>query len=72
MRLYLGYSLLLMGTMIGTGYFISYIIEEGVKCYSSVDINWIILGILYGLALVLGLICWIYVVCFWGRNFDLF
>lgn len=26
-RLYLGYSLLLMGNMIGTGYFMSYIIE---------------------------------------------
>ena len=72
MRLYLGYSLLLMGILIGTAYFMSYIIEEGVQCFSSVDTNWIILGGLYGFAFILGLVCWIYVVCFWIRNFEMF
>ena len=53
----------IMGLIIGTGFFASYIVEEGIKCLASIDLYWIIIGGLYALALVLLLICWIYLIC---------
>ena len=53
----------MLGVMVGTGYYLSYIVEEGIKCLSSIQTDWLVLGGLYGLALVCLAICWVYLVC---------
>lgn len=62
-RLYLGYSLALLGTMVGFGYFLTYLVEEGINCLSYIYHDWVVFIVLLGLALLLLLICWIYLFC---------
>jgi hypothetical protein len=54
----------MLGAMVGTGYYTSYLIEYGIKCLGSIVTDWLLLAILFGVSLVLLLICWIYLVFF--------
>lgn len=47
--------------MIGTGYYLTYIVEYGVRCLEYVLSDWIILFIFIGLTFICLLVCWIYI-----------
>lgn len=53
-----------MGVMVGFGYFMSYLIEEGVKCLDSLYSDWVAIVVLQGIALAMLSICWGYLLLF--------
>ncbi len=68
----MGYSVALLGQMIGVGYYVSYIVEMGINCLGSVNMDWVVLLVLLILALVLLLICWIFLFVFRLRTMKYF
>jgi hypothetical protein len=63
-RLYIGFSLALMGVMVSFGYFMTYLIEEGVQCLDSLYSDWVAIVVLQGIALAMLSICWWYLLLF--------
>ena len=69
-HLYIWYSIAIMGMLIGTGFYASYIIEEGIDCLSNIRTDWLILAGAFGTALIFLIICWIIVVCQRDKVYD--
>ena len=58
--------------MIGTGDYMCYLIEEGLKCLGSITTDWILLCALFGGACLFLFVCWIIVLVFRIKTKDLF
>lgn len=63
-RLYVGFSLAIMGVMVSFSYFMTYLIEEGVKCLDYLFSDWLAIVVLQGIALAMLFICWGYLLVF--------
>ena len=66
--LYIECSVSIMGLIITFGYFTTYIVERGLKCLDYVENDEIMFACLYGVALLIMVICWIILVLV--RNKD--
>jgi hypothetical protein len=71
-RLYVGYSIGLLGITVAVGYYASYIIEEGIICLGAINLNLIIIGSAFFGGMIMMLVAWIYLLVFWIKNRQVF